>query len=134
MRFHIFGDAVGRDEFTGIICEDDVFLGPNCVFTNVLNPRSFIERKSEFKETIVRRGATIGANATIICGNEIGEYSLVGAGSVVTKPVPPYTMVIGNPAEYYARVCICGTKLTEDLRCPKCGKKFKVVDNGIEPK
>ena len=91
--------------YSGIECEDDVFLGPNCVFTNVSHPRSFIDRKHEFKKTIVKKGATIGANATIVCGHDIGEYAFVGAGSVVTKSVPPYNMVIGNPARFYGYVC-----------------------------
>ena len=116
--------------YTGIECEDDVFLGPNCVFTNVANPRSFIERKSEFKKTVIRRGATIGANATIICGNEIGEYSFIGAGSVVTKAVPAYTMVIGNPAKRYARVCKCGVKLDENLHCRACGMQYIADEQG----
>lgn len=110
--------------YQGVICEDDVFLGPNCVFTNVSNPRSFIERKNEFKKTIIRKGATIGANATIVCGNEIGEYSFVGAGSVVTKDVPPFTMVIGNPAKKYSYVCKCGNKIGKDLICPVCRREY----------
>src|SRR5690606_35707526 len=85
--------------YTGVICEDDVFLGPSMVFTNVINPRSAIVRKSEYKETLVRKGASIGANATIICGNTIGEYAMVGAGSVVTRDVPAYALVAGNPAK-----------------------------------
>ncbi|HPY63463.1 MAG TPA: acyltransferase [Bacillota bacterium] len=116
--------------YTGVECEDDVFLGPNCVFTNVHNPRSFIERKSEIKKTIIRKGATIGANATIVCGNEIGEYAFIGAGSVVTKPVPAYTMVIGNPAKEYARVCKCGVKLDENLHCIACGKQYTINNDG----
>ena len=116
--------------YTGVICEDDVFLGPNCVFTNVANPRSFIERKSEFKKTVIRRGATIGANATIVCGNEIGPYAFVGAGSVVTKDVPAYTMVLGNPARIYARVCRCGCKLNKSLACTSCGAKYKQDEKG----
>jgi UDP-2-acetamido-3-amino-2,3-dideoxy-glucuronate N-acetyltransferase len=83
--------------YTGVICEEDVFLGPSCVFTNVANPRSFIDRKTEFKNTIVKRGASIGANATILCGITIGEYAMIGAGSVVTKDVPPYALIVGNP-------------------------------------
>jgi len=82
--------------YTGVICEDDVFLGPSAVFTNVINPRSKIVRKSEYRKTIVRRGATIGANATIVCGNEIGEFAFIGAGAVVTKDVPAYALIIGN--------------------------------------
>lgn len=110
--------------YTGVHCEDDVFLGPNCVFTNVANPRSFIERKSEFKDTIIAKGATIGANATIVCGHDIGQYAFVGAGSVVTKDVPPYTMVVGNPARFYAHVCKCGTKLNKNLKCASCGSQY----------
>ena len=84
--------------YNGLILEDGVFVGPSVVFTNVINPRSFIERKTEFKQTIVKKGATIGANATIVCGNNIGEYALIGAGAVVTKDVPAYALVMGNPA------------------------------------
>ena len=117
--------------YTGIECEDGVFLGPNCVFTNVANPRSFIERKSEFKKTIIHKGATIGANATIVCGHDIGEYAFVGAGSVVTKTVPPYTMVVGHPARFYSYVCKCGTKLNGKLQCPACKAKYKMVESNI---
>ena len=85
--------------YTGVICEDDVFLGPSCVFTNVINPRSFISRKEEFRTTLVQGGATIGANATIICGVTIGEYAMIGAGSVVTKDIPDYALVVGNPGK-----------------------------------
>jgi UDP-2-acetamido-3-amino-2,3-dideoxy-glucuronate N-acetyltransferase len=85
--------------YTGVVCEDDVFLGPSCVFTNVINPRSFISRKDEFLSTVVKKGATIGANATIICGITIGEYAMIGAGSVVTKDVPPYALIVGNPGK-----------------------------------
>jgi UDP-2-acetamido-3-amino-2,3-dideoxy-glucuronate N-acetyltransferase len=84
--------------YTGVICEDDVFLGPSCVFTNVINPRSFISRKEEFRTTLVKKGATIGANATIICGVTIGEYAMIGAGAVVTKDISDYALVVGNPA------------------------------------
>lgn len=84
--------------YTGVVCEDDVFLGPSCVFTNVINPRSSVERKHEYLSTRVGKGATIGANATIVCGNDIGEYSFIGAGAVVTKSVPPHAVVVGNPA------------------------------------
>ena len=83
--------------YTGVVCEDDVFLGPSCVFTNVINPRSFISRKDDFRPTLVKKGATIGANATIICGVTIGEYAMIGAGAVVTKDVPEYALIIGNP-------------------------------------
>ena len=117
--------------YTGVTCEDDVFLGPNCVFTNVNNPRSFIERKNEFKETIIRKGATIGANATIVCGNNVGEYAFVGAGSVVVSSVPPYTMVVGNPARFQAHVCKCGNKLDKNLKCVKCGQQYHADNHGI---
>lgn len=121
--------------YTGLICEDDVFIGPNAVFTNVANPRSFIERKNEFKRTTIRRGATIGANATIVCGHDIGEYAFVGAGSVVTKTVPNYTMVVGNPARKYAYVCKCGFKLNAEYTCEKCGNEYEVNRDGeIIPK
>ncbi len=120
--------------YTGIICEDDVFLGPNCVFTNVANPRSFIERKNEFKRTLIKKGATIGANATIVCGHDVEEYAFIGAGSVVTKTVPAYTMVVGNPAKFYSYVCKCGVKLGADLSCPACKARYrKNRDGAIEP-
>ena len=86
--------------YTGVVCEDDVFLGPSCVFTNVINPRSAISRKHEYRSTRVKRGATIGANATIVCGHDIGEYALIGAGAVVTKDIPPYALVVGNPSRF----------------------------------
>lgn len=85
--------------YTGVNCEDDVFLGPSCVFTNVINPRSFIERKNEFRNTLVKKGATIGANATVLCGITIGEYAMIGAGTVVTKDVAPYALIVGNPGK-----------------------------------
>ena len=110
--------------YKGAIIEDDVFLGPNCVFTNVINPRSFIDRKHEFKETIVKKGATIGANATIICGNIVGEYAFVGAGAVVTKDIENYALVMGNPARKHGYVCKCGCKLDDSYFCDKCGIKY----------
>lgn len=115
--------------YYGVKCEDDVFLGPNCVFTNVLNPRSFISRKHEFKKTIIKRGATICANATIICGNIVNEYAMVGAGSVVTKEVPSYALVYGNPARIHGYVCKCGNRLNRDFICISCGKKY-ILNNG----
>ena len=113
--------------YTGVICEDGVFLGPSCVFTNVVNPRSFIERKSEYKETIISKGASIGANATIVCGHNIGKYALVGAGAVVTKNVPDYALVVGNPSRIMGYVCRCGDRLnfTKDKAvCTSCGDKY----------
>ena len=122
--------------YSGVVCENDVFLGPNCVFTNVINPRSFVERKNEFRRTIVRKGATIGANATIICGHTIGAYSMVGAGSVVTKDVPDYALVVGNPARVKGYVCQCGEKLKEadeKYLCNKCGKQYGKADGSLKP-
>lgn len=119
--------------YTGVICEDDVFLGPSCVFTNVTNPRSFISRKHEFKQTWVKRGATIGANATIVCGHTIGEYALIGAGAVVTKDVPPYALVVGNPSRQVGWVSEWGCKLNFDEKgyasCPESGQLYR-LDNG----
>jgi UDP-2-acetamido-3-amino-2,3-dideoxy-glucuronate N-acetyltransferase len=115
--------------YEGVILEDKVFCGPSCVFTNVINPRAFISRKHEFKKTIVRKGATIGANATIICGNELGKYCFIGAGAVVTKDVKPYALVIGNPGEQVGWVCSCGNKLepsdNKNLRCT-CGREYRL--------
>lgn len=118
--------------YSGVIVEDDVFLGPSCVFTNVINPRSFISRKDEFKNTILKKGCSIGANATIVCGVSIGKYALVGAGSVVTKDVPDYSIVYGNPARVKGRICECGEKLifsNEKSICSKCGKKYKIIND-----
>lgn len=97
--------------YTGVICEDDVFLGPSMVFTNVINPRAFISRKNEFNKTIVKKCASIGANATIVCGNTIGEYAMIGAGAVITKDVPAYALLVGNPAKQIAWVSEYGHKL-----------------------
>ncbi len=119
--------------YQGVICEDDVFLGPNCVFTNVANPRSFIERKHEFRRTIVRKGATIGANATIVCGNTVGRYAMVGAGAVVTHDVGDYQLVVGNPGRVTGYVCVCGEKLQEDAgfwHCGSCDRTYGIDDNG----
>ena len=118
--------------YTGVICEDGVFLGPSCVFTNVINPRSFIERKSEYRKTVVKQGASIGANATIVCGHDIGRYAFVGAGAVVTKNVPDYALVYGSPAKIHGYVCRCGEKLHfEDGKavCPACGLKYEMREN-----
>jgi UDP-2-acetamido-3-amino-2,3-dideoxy-glucuronate N-acetyltransferase len=113
--------------FKGVILEDDVFCGPSAVFTNVYNPRAFIERKDEFRKTLVKKGATIGANATIICGITIGEYAFIGAGAVVTRDVPPYALVVGIPAKQIGSVCRCGTTLDFAggySRCPYCGNEY----------
>ena len=121
--------------YTGVICEDDVFLGPSCVFTNVINPRSFIERKSEYRDTIIGKGASIGANVTIVCGHNIGKYALIGAGAVVTKNVPDYALVMGNPARIKGYVCKCGEKLSfEDghATCTACGLKYNNDNDKVE--
>jgi UDP-2-acetamido-3-amino-2,3-dideoxy-glucuronate N-acetyltransferase len=114
--------------YTGVVCEDEVFLGPGCVFTNVINPRSAIERKHEYQKTIVKKGASIGANATIVCGNEIGEYALVGAGAVVTKSITAYALVFGNPAVQHGWVSEYGHKLNFDTNdialCPESGQQY----------
>ena len=119
--------------YTGVICEDDVFLGPSMVFTNVINPRSAIVRKEEYKKTIVRKGASIGANATIVCGHEIGEYAFIGAGAVVTKNVPAFALVIGNPARQAGWVSEYGHKLIFNkdgiALCPETKEEYK-LENG----
>lgn len=121
--------------YYGVNIDNDVFLGPSCVFTNVINPRSTIERKSEVRQTHVNRGATIGANSTIVCGITIGEYALVGAGSVVTKNVDQYTLVFGNPAKTKGYICSCGNKLvkvsTNKFQCNTCLAKYKMNNKKI---
>ena len=121
--------------YTGVICEDDVFLGPSMVFTNVINPRSAIIRRDEFKKTLVKKGASIGANATIICGNTIGEYSLIGAGSVVTKEILPYALVVGNPSKQIGWVSEYGHRLNFDENgiaiCPESKEKYRLKNNKV---
>ena len=120
--------------YTGVMCEDDVFLGPSCVFTNVINPRSHVSRKNEYKQTILEKGCSIGANSTIICGHRIGKYALVGAGSVVTKDVPAYALVKGNPARISGYICNCGEKLNFEngQAVCKCGRKKKKNNDKVE--
>ncbi|MFN6377680.1 MAG: acyltransferase [Flavobacteriales bacterium] len=122
--------------YTGVICEDDVFLGPSCVFTNVINPRSAVVRKDQYMRTVVRKGASIGANATIVCGNDIGEYAFIGAGAVVTKEVPPYALLVGNPARQIGWMSRFGHRLEFDSNematCPESGEKYKRNNNRIE--
>jgi UDP-2-acetamido-3-amino-2,3-dideoxy-glucuronate N-acetyltransferase len=121
--------------YNGVVVEDDVFLGPSMVFTNVSNPRSFIERKSEFKPTYLRKGCTIGANATIVCGVEIGAYALVGAGSVIIRNVPPYAMMVGNPARQIGWISKSGEKLLFDdsgkAWCEVEKKMYVLIDRNI---
>ena len=122
--------------YTGVICEDDVFLGPSMVFTNVINPRSAVARKNEYRPTILRRGASVGANATIVCGNEIGEYALIGAGSVITKPVPAYALVVGNPARQIGWVSEYGHRLNFNSDgiaiCPETAQEYKFENNSVK--
>jgi UDP-2-acetamido-3-amino-2,3-dideoxy-glucuronate N-acetyltransferase len=121
--------------YTGVICEDDVFLGPSMVFTNIMNPRSAIIRRDQYVTTLVKKGASIGANATIICGNTIGEYALIGAGAVITKDVKPYALVMGNPARQTGWVSEYGHKLifnSEGLAvCPESGQRYKNEDGTV---
>jgi UDP-2-acetamido-3-amino-2,3-dideoxy-glucuronate N-acetyltransferase len=121
--------------YKGVILEDDVFCGPSCVFTNVYNPRAFIERKHEFRNTLVKRGATIGANATIVCGVTIGEYAFIGAGAVVTKDVPDYALVVGVPARQIGWVCQCGNKLifeNDYSKCSYCNKEYLLIEGKVK--
>lgn len=118
--------------YKGIKLEDEVFCGPSCVFTNVYNPRAFIERKHEFKQTLVKRGATIGANATIVCGTTVGRYAMIGTGAVVKKDVPDHAIVTGVPAEQIGWACKCGTTLkfnSEHATCGYCGDKYLLKNN-----
>ncbi|HYF31997.1 MAG TPA: acyltransferase [Chitinophagaceae bacterium] len=121
--------------YTGVICEDDVFLGPSMVFTNVINPRSAIVRKNEYRKTIVRKGASIGANATIVCGYEIGEYAFIGAGAVVTKAVPPYALVVGNPAKQIGWISEYGHRLQFDkdgiAQCEESKEQYQLKNNQV---
>jgi UDP-2-acetamido-3-amino-2,3-dideoxy-glucuronate N-acetyltransferase len=121
--------------YTGVICEDDVFLGPSMVFTNIINPRSTIIRKDSYVPTLVEKGASIGANSTIICGNTIGRFSFIGAGAVVTKDVKPYALVVGNPARQTGWMSEYGHKLKFDENgiavCPESGEKYRIQDGTV---
>ena len=123
--------------YTGVICEDDVFLGPSMVFTNIVNPRSAVVRKDQYVATIVEKGASIGANSTIICGHRIGRYSFIGAGAVVTKDVKPYALVVGNPAKQTGWMSEYGHRLvfgTDGIAsCPESGERYR-LDNGAVSK
>ncbi len=126
--------------YTGVIIEDDVFLGPSMVFTNVINPRSHVARKNEYQTTLVKRGSSIGANATIVCGITLGQYSFVGAGSVVTQNVPDYALVYGNPARVWGWMCQCGIKLIltgqgreETATCASCGSQYIKQGQTVKP-
>ena len=123
--------------YTGVILEDDVFCGPSMVFTNVVNPRSHVSRKHEYQQTLVRRGATIGANATVVCGHTIGRYAFIGAGAVVTKDVPDHALVVGNPGRITGWMCECGVKLASGSKppagstCATCGATFEARDGAL---
>ncbi|WP_028889913.1 acyltransferase [Tenacibaculum ovolyticum] len=121
--------------YTGVICDDDVFLGPSMVFTNVINPRSAIKRQDQYLKTIVKKGASIGANATIVCGNNIGEYAFVGAGAVVTKEVLPYALVVGNPSKQIGWVSEYGHRLNFDKNgeavCIESNEKYNIINNKV---
>jgi UDP-2-acetamido-3-amino-2,3-dideoxy-glucuronate N-acetyltransferase len=121
--------------YTGVICEDDVFLGPSMVFTNIINPRSAVIRKDQYASTTVEKGATIGANATIICGNKIGRFSFIGAGAVVTKDIKPYALVIGNPARQTGWMSEFGHKIHFNIDgiaiCPESGDKYKLSNGNV---
>ena len=121
--------------YTGVTCEDDVFLGPSMVFTNVINPRSAIKRQDQYLKTIVKKGASIGANATIVCGNNIGEYAFVGAGAVVTKEILPYALVVGNPSKQIGWVSEYGHRLNFDengeATCVESNQKYLLKDNKV---
>jgi UDP-2-acetamido-3-amino-2,3-dideoxy-glucuronate N-acetyltransferase len=118
--------------YKGVTLENHVFCGPSMVFTNVYNPRSEISKMDELRHTMVKRGATIGANATIICGNTIGNYAFIGAGAVITKDVPDYALMVGNPARRIGWSCRCGERLSEQLECTSCGRKFVDMGQHIE--
>lgn len=122
--------------YEGVICEDDVFLGPSMVFTNVINPRSGVTRKHEYKPTFVRKGASIGANATIVCGNEIGEFAFIGAGAVVTRPVPAYALMVGNPAIRKGWMSEFGIKLDFDANgratCAESGQAYELKNDRVK--
>lgn len=121
--------------YTGVECEDDVFLGPSMVFTNVINPRSGVNRRDAYMKTIVKKGASIGANATIVCGNTIGQYAFIGAGAVVTKEIPDYALVVGNPAKHVGWISEFGHRLTFDdavfARCPESNVLYKLSNNEV---
>jgi UDP-2-acetamido-3-amino-2,3-dideoxy-glucuronate N-acetyltransferase len=121
--------------FDGVVLEDGVFCGPSMVFTNVFNPRSFISRKKEFRKTVVRRGATIGANATVVCGTTIGQYAFIGAGAVVTRDVPDHALLVGNPGRVKGWVCKCAVAITFQSGravCEACGRQYEKGQHGVK--
>jgi UDP-2-acetamido-3-amino-2,3-dideoxy-glucuronate N-acetyltransferase len=122
--------------YDDVTLEDDVFCGPSMVFTNVINPRSHVSRKDEYLRTLVKRGASIGANATVVCGHEIGEYAFVGAGAVVTRDIPAFALVVGSPAKRIGWMCRCGERLsgkTGAVACPACGSRYTMDNTACRP-
>ncbi len=120
--------------YEGVEIEDDVFLGPSMVFTNVSTPRSHIDRKNEYGRTLVQRGATIGANATVVCGHSIGAYAFIGAGAVVTKDIQAHALMVGNPAKQVGWMCQCGERLDQYLTCNRCSNKYQLKGETLETK
>lgn len=122
--------------YEGVVLEDDVFCGPSCVFTNVVNPRSHVSRKEEYRQTLVGRGASIGANATVVCGHTLGAYCFIGAGAVVTGDVPAYALMVGVPARRVGWMCQCGVRLAgtgSAISCPACGARYRESEGRLEP-
>ena len=122
--------------YDAVTLEDDVFCGPSMVFTNVNNPRSHVTRKHEYRRTVVRRGASIGANATVVCGHEIGEYAFIGAGAVVTRDVPAYALMVGTPAKRLGWMCQCGERLRDAIghqTCAACGSQYQITESACQP-
>jgi len=124
--------------YDDVTLEDDVFCGPSMVFTNVINPRAHVSRKHEYMKTLVRRGASIGANATVVCGHTIGEYAFIGAGAVVTRDVPAYSLMVGTPAKQIGWMCYCGVRLLHDestqrARCADCGRRYRLAEGTCAP-
>jgi len=125
--------------YTGVVLEDDVFCGPSMVFTNVINPRSSVSRKDEYRKTLVKRGATLGANCTVVCGCTIGVCAFVGAGAVITRDIPGYALVVGNPGRISGWMCACGHKLAAGVRvpalaiCDACGLEYRAHDGTLRP-
>jgi len=125
--------------YTGVVLEDDVFCGPSMVFTNVINPRSQVSRKDEYRPTLVKQGATLGANSTVVCGHTIGRYAFIGAGAVVTRDVPDYALVVGNPGRITGWMCQCGVKLASGARAPEsasctaCGARYRTAAGALVP-
>ena len=137
----VIGDGVRIQNnvsvYDGVTLEDHVFCGPSCVFTNVINPRSEVSRKHEYKPTLVRRGASIGANATVVCGATVGEYAFVGAGAVVRDDVPAYALVVGVPARRIGWMCACGERLPGgegEVACRACERRYLIEDEGARPR